>query len=229
MPHILEVEGLFLSFGKIEVLRGLTFSVEHATSLAIIGPNGSGKTVLLRALIGAIPYRGTIRWGPGVRFGYVPQKLDLERDLPIAGLDLLRSKAQVTKSREDVVAAAHLVGLGQEVTRPIDSLSGGQFQRLLLALALIGHPNVLLLDEPTAGVDQPGQEQLNELVRGLQRQRGLTVLLVSHELSVAYHYADNVLCLSRERACFGPPRTVLTPDVLNELYGAPVKYHVHDG
>jgi ABC-type Mn2+/Zn2+ transport system ATPase subunit len=87
---------------------------------------------------------------------------------------------------------------------------------------------VLLLDEPTAGVDEPGQERLNELVRRLQTEQSLTVLFISHELSVVYRYANNVLCLSRDRVCVGPPKAVLTPDLLHEIYGTPVDYHVHD-
>jgi zinc transport system ATP-binding protein len=226
--HVLEVEDLHVSFGSTHVLRELTFSVERGTSLAIIGPNGSGKTVLFKALVGALPYRGCVRWSAGARIGYVPQKLDLERDLPITGLDLLRAKVKVTRTDEDIVAAHRGVGLGDEIAKPIGSLSGGQFQRLLVALALVGHPSVLLLDEPTAGVDEPGQERLNELIGRLQEERGLTVLLISHELSVVYRYATNVLCLSHPRACFGAPRTILTPELLNEIYGAPVGYHVHD-
>ena len=112
--------------------------------------------------------------------------------------------------------------------RPIGVLSGGQFQRLLLAFALVGDPNVLLLDEPTAGVDEPGQEQINELVSILQRDQALTVLFISHELTVVSRYATNVLCLSGEVTCFGPPRTVLTPDLLRDMYRTDVHYHVHD-
>jgi zinc transport system ATP-binding protein len=226
--HVLEVEDLFVGFGKTDVLRDLTFGVEVGTALAVIGANGSGKTVLFKALVGALPYRGQIRWAPGARIGYVPQKLDLERDLPITGLDLLSAKAKVTKSGEHAAAAARGVGLADEIQKPIGALSGGQFQRLLLALALVGRPNVLLLDEPTAGVDEPGQERLNELVHRLQEERGLTVLLISHELSVVYRYATNVLCLSHAHTCFGPPRTILTPELLGEIYGAPVEYHVHE-
>jgi zinc transport system ATP-binding protein len=123
-----------------------------------------------------------------------------------------------------------LVGVpGAAAGQPIGTLSGGQFRRLLVAFALVGDPNVLLLDEPTAGVDEPGQERLNELVRRLQQEQGLTVLFISHELSVVYRYASDVLCLGRDRVCIGPPRTVLTPDLLHELYGTPVGYHVHDG
>ena len=228
MTAVLEVKDLFVTLGKTEVLRGITFSVEERSCLAVIGPNGSGKTVLFNALVGSVPYRGEIRWRRGVRIGYVPQKLDLERDLPLTGLDLLRAKAEVTSSGEDVTAAARMVGLANEIAKPIGSLSGGQFQRLLVALALVGRPDVLLLDEPTAGVDAPGQEKLHELIRRLQVEQRLTVLLISHDLSVVYRYATNVLCLSDGRAFLGPPRSILTPSLMNELYGAPVEYHVHE-
>jgi zinc transport system ATP-binding protein len=212
------------------VLADLGFQVEPGTSLAILGPNGAGKTVLFRALIGAVPYDGTIRWKAGTRIGYVPQKLDLERDVPITGMDFLRARAAIAhESDSGVSRILSLVGVTPEdAAKPIGILSGGQFQRLLVGFALLGNPTVLLLDEPTAGVDEPGQEQLNELVRRLQYEQGLTVLFISHELSVVYRYATQVLCLGRTQTCVGPPRAILTPDRLAELYGTPVGYHVHD-
>lgn len=216
-------------------MRDVSFHVVRGTSLAILGPNASGKTVLFRALIGAISFDGIVQWAPGTRIGYVPQKLDLERDVPITGMDFLRARAALVprakagESDATVTRTLGLVGVPREAAeQPIGTLSAGQFQRLLVAFALVGDPNVLLLDEPTAGVDEPGQERLNELVRRLQQDQHLTVLFISHELSVVYRYASNVLCLSRERMCIGPPRTVLTPDLLHEMYGTPVDYHVHD-
>lgn len=227
--NALEVENLTVRFGATELLHDLSFNVPRGGSLAIIGPNGVGKTVLLRALIGAVSYTGRIQWAAGTRLGYVPQKLDIERDLPLNGGDFLRAKAALSKvSRKEILEVIRWVGLDAEMlVGPIGNMSGGQFQRLLVAFALLGRPNVLLLDEAAAGVDAPGQEQLNEVIHRLQANEGMTVLLVSHDLSLVYRYADHVLCLGRQLACFGVPRTVLTPERLYELYGSPMGFHVH--
>jgi zinc transport system ATP-binding protein len=225
----LEVQDLTIRLGGTDVVRGVTFSLPRASCLAIIGPNGAGKTVLLRALIGALPHGGRISWGPGTVLGYVPQKLDIDRDLPLNGRDFLRAKAALTGSSGAMqTEALRAVGLPEEVlSTTIGNMSGGQFQRLLIAFALLGCPNVLLLDEPAAGIDGPGQAHLNEVIHGLQGSRAMTVILVSHDLSVVTRYADYVLCLGRQGACFGPPRAALTPEALQEVYGQPLGFHVH--
>jgi zinc transport system ATP-binding protein len=230
MANVLEVEHLRVSFGEKEALRDLSFAVPEGSVLAVIGPNGSGKTVLFRALVGSVPHRGAIRWAEGVRLGYVPQKLDIERDLPISGADFLRAKAAISgASGGEIGRALALVGLESGVEKkPIGTLSGGQFQRLLLAFALLAHPTVLLFDEPTAGVDESGGERIYETIRRLQTEERMTLLLISHELSVVYRYATNVLCIGRDHPCFGAPREILTPEMIASVYGDPVKYHHHD-
>jgi zinc transport system ATP-binding protein len=229
MSNVLEVIGLTVELGGVAVIRDLNLAVRSGDSLAIIGPSGAGKTVLFRALIGAVAYRGTVRWAPDARIGYVPQKLDIERDLPLTGLDLLRAKAHVGGAgRDDVRRALGLVNLTDEMAgHPIGTLSGGQFQRLLLACAFVGRPSVLLFDEPTAGVDEPGEEMLYETIHRTQREQGLTLLLISHELNLVYRYATTVLCLGRGRAWLGAPTEVLTPGTLEALYGGPMTHHVH--
>jgi len=229
MTKVLEVEELSVSFGAHRVFRDLSFSLDAGSAMAVIGPNGAGKTVLFEALIGLLPHEGTVTWARSVRIGYVPQKLDIDRDLPITGADLLGAKATVSGvRRSEATETLTQVGLADSIRhKPIGTLSGGQFQRLLLAAALIGEPNVLLLDEATAGVDELGGGLLYEMLHRLQQERDLTLLLISHELSVVYRYAANVLCLSGELACFGPPRAILTPELLAQLYGAPMGFHVH--
>lgn len=140
---ILDVTNLFVRIGETPVLHDLSFSVPQGTSLAVIGPNGSGKTVLFRALIGAIPFEGIIRWAPGVRIGYVPQKLDIARDVPITGLDFLGARAALGGSSHPPIAdVLNLVGLSSAASdQSIGAMSGGQFQRLLVAFALVGNPN----------------------------------------------------------------------------------------
>jgi zinc transport system ATP-binding protein len=131
--------------------------------------------------------------------------------------------------KEDVLRSLERVDLREEVlVQPIGSMSGGQFQRLLVAFALIGKPNVLLLDEPAAGVDAPGQQVLSEAIRRLQHDEGVTTLLISHDLSIVYRYAFSVLCLARQRAFLGPPEVVLTRERLSEAYGTPISFHLHD-
>ena len=229
-PSALTVENLSVAFDGPAVINRLSFAVPHGSALAIVGPNGAGKSVLAKALIGSLKHEGVVKWEAETKIGYVPQKLDIERDLPITGRDFLHAKAVVSRASEgEITKALTLVGLKvASVARPIGALSGGQFQRLLVAAALIGHPTVLLLDEPTAGVDEPGQDTINHTIERLRDEQGLTILFISHDLSVVFQYATNVLCLSRGRACFGAPANILTPQLLRELYGAPVSFHVHD-
>ena len=228
--NALEVERLDVRLGQKRILTDVSFQVPSGSAIAIIGPNGAGKTVLFRALIGALPYHGAVRWRAETRLGYVPQKLDIERDLPLTGIDFLRAKAAVAGApRADVDRMLSLVGLPLASARdPIGTLSGGQFQRLLLAFALLARPNVLLFDEPTAGIDQPGEEHLYETIHRLQLEQGLTLLLISHDLSIVYRYASAVLCLGGGRPSFGPPDEILTPGVMAQAYGVPVGFHRHD-
>lgn len=226
----LAVEQLTIRFGTTEVFSNLNFQVPRGSTLAVIGPNGSGKTVLFRALIGVQAYEGIVRWAPGTRIGYVPQKLDIERDLPITARDFLRARAAVARSgKDEPLRVLTRVGLEPDtLEQPIGSMSGGQFQRLLVAFALIGHPDALLLDEPAAGMDAPGQAQLNDMLRSLQTEDSVTILFISHDLSVVYGYASQVLCLRRGDCCIGAPEEVLTPARLKELYGTPIAFHLHE-
>lgn len=227
--RLLSVANLNVSFGNREVIRDLSFEVQQGDCLAIIGPNGAGKTVLLQALLNLIPYRGEIRWNEGARLGYVPQKIAADRQLPLSAKDLLSAKIRLLRlpTTELELVSAQL-GLRDELlSTSIGVLSGGQFQKVLIAFALLGKPNVLLFDEPTAAIDELTEEHIYELLHSLQRERGMTVLLVSHDLSVVYRNANMVLCLSKGRTCMGAPKEILTPAMLQELYASPPHYYQH--
>ena len=231
MNEALLVEHLTVGFPGRQVLRDLSFSVPRGATVMVIGPNGAGKTVLFQALIGTLPYAGTVRWAPGTRLGYVPQKLDLDRNLPLSAGDFLAAKARISRAgRGAADRALGLVGLGPAVARqPIGTLSGGQFQRLLLAFAMMGNPTILLCDEPTAGVDEPGEQNLFDLLHRLRETEGLTLLLISHELSMIDSRVDQVLCLGAGgHVWLGAPVEILTPEHLREAYGTALKFHLHD-
>jgi len=226
---LLSVRSLRVAFGDRVILRELSFEVHSGDCVAIIGPNGSGKTVLLKALQHLIPYEGEIRWSQDARLGYVPQSVAADRQLPLRVRDLLGAKARFLRlADEEMGQVSTELSLSPEfLDAGIGTLSGGQLQKVLIALALLGRPNVLLFDEPTASLDELSEERIYELVRRLQSLRGITVLLVSHELSVVYRYANRVLCVSKGKTCFGPPRDLLTPQALEEVYGGRPKYYRH--
>jgi zinc transport system ATP-binding protein len=229
MENILSVRDLNVVFGDRVVIRGLSFDVRRGDNLAIIGPNGAGKTVLLKALLGLIPFEGSIHWSATSRLGYVPQKISADREMPLSVRDLLKAKARFLRlSLLEVESVAATVGLSLEVlSSSVGILSGGQFQKALIAFALLGDPNVLLFDEPTASLDELAEERVYELLGHLRQERGLTLILVSHDLSIVYQSANQVLCLSKDRSCIGPPQEVLTPETLESWYGAPPKYYRH--
>ena len=227
---LVEVKNLSVTLGGRLVVHDVNFAIDPGESVAVIGPNGSGKTVLLKAMLGIIPYEGEVNWRTGTAIGYVPQKIDADRGVPLNARNLLEAKAAVIhKGGKDVSAAITRVGLTDDVlSAQIGHLSGGQFQRCLIAFALLGEPDIVLFDEPTASMDEPGEEQMYDLIRRLQTQLGITAVVVSHDLSFVYRYARRVLCLNRTGLCFGPPRSALTPELLRELFGAPALYdHVH--
>lgn len=226
---ILEVKSLKVRYGAQIILEDISFILEKGDTLAIIGPNGSGKTTLLRAILKAVAYEGEISLAGGARIGYVPQKIDLERDLPITVQEFL-----LLKSKKEASAAysprqvLELVNLPADFLKQrIGELSAGEFQRALIAWAVIDRPNLLLFDEPTASVDVAGQETVYELLHRLQDKYDLTLILISHDLTVVYRYANKVLCLNRAQVCFGAPSEVLTPTELAKLYGGDRKFYHH--
>lgn len=228
---LVSVRNLCIAFGDRTVLHDVSFEIEDGENIAIIGPNGSGKTLLLKSLLGLVPHTGSVQWRSGTRLGYVPQKIDADRSLPLNARNLLYSKARVIGCDDsDIADAVARVGLSAELlSTHIGNLSGGEFQRTLVGFAILGKPQILLLDEPTASLDEPGEEQMYELIQRLHDEMHIATITVSHDLSFVYRYAHRVLCLNRSGVCYGPPRGVLTSDVLDQLFGTRAFYeHAHN-
>ncbi len=228
---ILQVEKASLAFGKEVVFKNVSFSLRKGGVLAIVGPNGAGKTMLLKSLLGLMPYSGLISWQNDIKIGYVPQHVAIDFALPLTVKEFfaLRAKHFWFVEKEFVGHLEHelkAVGLSQEfLKRPLSELSAGQLQRVLIAWSLVGHPDVLLFDEPTSGIDVGGEETIYSLLHHLQDERNIAIIIVSHDLHVVYHYANDVLCLNKEMVCHGAPHDVLTQEQLKKLYGEVSFYH----
>jgi zinc transport system ATP-binding protein len=226
MDACLKVENLSVELEGHPILQNLTFEVDCGERMMILGPNGAGKTTLFRALMGFLPYDGRVEWKKGTRLGFVPQSVDVNRKFPLAVHELFAlGKKRVREG--DVREALRLVSAEDLYERTLSSLSGGEFQRVLIAFALAQKPDVLLFDEPTSDIDIGGQGTIYQRLEQIADDQGLTMLMISHDLSVVWGYATKVLCLNRGFQCQGKPREILTPERLQELYGAGVSFYQH--
>jgi zinc transport system ATP-binding protein len=224
---ILQVKNLDVELNGIKVLEDINFEVNKGDVLVVIGPNGAGKTILLKSLLGLIDYKGEINWAPNVKIGYVPQRMDIETDIPLTVREFLNLTG-VKNSRGKTEKILKTVQLDEKILNSgFGEISIGQRQRVLVGWSMLGNPDVLLFDEPTADIDIVGQESIYKMIYNLQRDFGITVILVSHDLSIVYRYAEKVLCLNRRKVCFGTPEEILQTEKLLELYGGEKAFYHH--
>ena len=215
---LIAAEGATVRFGAQTVLSGVTLRVAPAEIVTVIGPNGSGKSTLLRAMLGIQPLAaGRITRKPGLRLGYVPQRLHIDPALPMTARRFLSLPLRVTDAQAQAVLAR--VGVPDAGPRQLRDLSGGQFQRVLLARALLHAPELLVLDEPTQGLDQPGEAAFYRLIEEVRRDTGAAVLLVSHDLHVVMAASDRVVCLNGHVCCEGAPHVVREAPEYRALFG----------
>jgi zinc transport system ATP-binding protein len=230
MSVLLEVKNLNVNLDGEKILENLSFQVKQGEILTILGPNGAGKSVLLRTLLGLLPYEGTINWRQKSRIGYLPQGLTQLKlkDFPLTVQDFFALKNPVPKT-EEAVKYLSLVGLEKSILRKnAGSLSGGQFQRMLVAWVLVSRPEVIFFDEPTTGVDIGGGETIYSLLRNIWERGKLTIFLVTHDLSIVYEHSTNVLCLNRKgHHCFGAPKEMLNAKTLKNIFGKEIKLYEH--
>ena len=241
MTAAIAVRDVWFAYDREPVLRGASFEIEPGSFTALIGPNGAGKSTLLRILLGLLaPERGQVEvFGarPGDRshpIGYVSQRVRLPATFPISvfevalmgrygRLGLLHRPGAPDRAR--TTAALEQVGMGEHARRRFGDLSGGQQQRVLIARALAGEPRLLLLDEPTAGLDPAARAGFYALLCDLQHDQGLTVLCASHDLEVVSEHVDRLVLLDRDVRASGAPREVLASAALAQAYTFPAPHH----
>jgi len=200
------------------LVRGVTFDIRRGEIVTLIGPNGSGKSTTARAVVGVLrPDEGTVARATGVSVGYVPQRLAIDRTLPLTVSRLMTLTA--THTPAEIAAALEEVGIGHLAKAQVQSLSGGEFQRALLARAMLRRPDLLVLDEPVQGVDYTGEAALYELIGAIRDRTGCGILLISHDLHVVMAATDTVICLNGHVCCRGTPQAVAVDPKYRQLFG----------
>ena len=215
---LIQVEDLTVRYGTSTALSGVSLHVEPGEIVTIVGPNGSGKTSLLRAIIGAVkPVKGRVVQESGVKIGYVPQNLHIDETLPITVSRFLKLPSNVEAA--DISYALTRAGVPDLAKAQLSQLSGGQFQRVLLARAIIGNPDLLLLDEATQGLDQRGSASFYQQIETVRQNTGCAILMISHELHVVMSASDRVICLNGHVCCEGTPAVVASAPEYRALFG----------
>ena len=216
--QLIELDDVGVRLAGAVVLRNVSLEIDAGEIVTVVGPNGSGKTTLVRVLIGALsPHSGIVRKAPGLSIGYVPQRLVIDRTMPLTVKRFLSLSGKVSSADQDSALAN--VGISDIHVAQLSELSGGQFQRVLLARALLRKPALLVLDEPTQGLDQPGTAQFYRLVEEVRRELGCAVLMVSHDLHVVMSASDRVICLNGHVCCAGAPTVVRSAPEYRALFG----------
>ncbi len=230
---LIAAEGVSVRHGAREVLSGVTLRLGPGEIVTVIGPNGSGKSTLLRAMLGIERLAaGQVTRKPGLRLGYVPQRLAIDRTMPMTAARFLSLPRKVSPG--ETARSLTRVGVPAVADQQMTSLSGGQFQRVLLARALLNAPELLILDEPTQGLDQPGEAAFYRLIEEVRRDTGAAVLLVSHDLHVVMAASDRVVCLNGHVCCEGAPQVVSAAPAYRALFGLGTQgalalyQHAHD-
>ncbi|GIW66017.1 MAG: putative metal transport system ATP-binding protein [Candidatus Parcubacteria bacterium] len=219
--NALEVKNLIVKIGEQEIIRNISFVLPEGTITALIGPNGAGKSVLLKTILGLFPYYGEIKiFGENhlkmLNFvGYVPQNYTLDPILPLTVFEFLKFS---NRDKNKINAALKETDIYELKNRNLVQLSGGQLQRVLFARAILNEPKILLLDEPVSETDIVGKKEFYEIIKYLNQEKKVTILITSHEITIIHTFAQRVLCLNRSLVCVGSITELFKEEILKQLY-----------
>jgi len=231
--HCIKLIDLGVSFGNQVVFSDVNLHIHCGNMTAVVGRNGAGKSTLVRALLGEVPYTGQIQFKDKMnstmsklKIGYVPQAINIDKNTPLSVYDVFESFTgnkpilfPNKKEHEHVKEALEEFEVGELIDKPIGTLSGGQLQRVLLAMAVHDTPNLLILDEPVSGIDKNGMDMFYEKMRYLKETHDLAIIVVSHDLDYVYKYADNVVLIDKTVTASGSPKKVFASDEFKSVFG----------
>ena len=218
---LIEVQNLCVGYGNKEVLRNVNLSLSKNEIVTIVGPNGSGKTTLLKSIIGSTPISsGKVLIRPNLKLGYVPQVLNIDRSLPLTVERFLSLENR--RHKREALSAQQVLDSNDLLFKQISTLSAGQLQRVLLARALVNKPDVLLLDEATRGLDQPGSAAFYRKIEEIRNTTGCAILMISHDLHVVMSASNRVICLNGHICCQGEPQSVASSPEYKAMFGSNV-------
>ena len=218
---LIEVQNLCVGYGNKEVLRNVNLSLNKKEIVTIVGPNGSGKTTLFKSIIGSTPISsGKVLIRPNLKIGYVPQVLNIDRSLPLTVERFLSLENR--RHKREALSAQQVLDSNDLLFKQISTLSAGQLQRVLLARALINKPDVLLLDEATRGLDQPGSAAFYRKIEEIRNTTGCAILMISHDLHVVMSASNRVICLNGHICCQGEPQSVASSPEYKAMFGSNV-------
>jgi zinc transport system ATP-binding protein len=222
--YILKVTNLSVKLQNQTILENVSFKLKKGTTLAVLGPNGAGKTMLFKALLNLLPHTGQVEWQEKVKIGYVPQDISV-KDIPISVKEFLSFK-----NGSNVGTSLGLVKLGDKnlMKKSLGFLSGGELRRVLIAWAIIDNPNVLLLDEPTSGVDVGSEEPIYVMLDELKKTKKITMMLITHDIHIVNEYSDYLLALNKCMTYFGESREIKNPSLQKRIYGEMVCVGMQD-
>lgn len=232
---LIDVRDVAIGYGGHVLVDGISFRIGKNDFFGLVGPNGAGKSTLLKTILGSLrPLRGKVVLRRDLRFGYVPQRTRIDPIFPMSALEVVRSGGMGPKrsggwslrscSRSNALAVLDRVGMAKAADRPLRDLSGGQQQRVLIARALVRKPDVLVLDEPTAGMDIPAESELLDFVLSLNQDHGTAVIVVVHQIALVANRARTMALINKDLPLFvvGGMQDLLSSDKLTELYGRPM-------
>ena len=218
---LIDVQNLCVGYGNKEVLRNVNLSLSKNEIVTIVGPNGSGKTTLFKSIIGSTPISsGKVLIRPNLKIGYVPQVLNIDRSLPLTVERFLSLENR--RHKREALSAQQVLDSNDLLFKQMSTLSAGQLQRVLLARALVNKPDVLLLDEATRGLDQPGLAAFYKKIEEIRNTTGCAILMISHDLHVVMSASNRVICLNGHICCQGEPQSVASSPEYKAMFGSNV-------